>query len=266
MGDRLGRVVLTNLAQGKVVSTPSLSGGPVKSLAYDTEGKKLFIARGTAEIEVVDVASGKLVKSMTSISAPSSANIVQGISSDGRAFLSTRDRNARAFSVGLLRGPRQAKGSFSLKGHRDALVIGPWSESRQSVAIATWMSDQSLEVRHSENPRVILKHRPLPTRHHAMTMTPDGRFAILASLSRVIVCRIADLQVVKTIAMTDEDSPDAEPAGSSSSGFGIRGRQDLPDPISAAFDFKGGAGHGPALLVFFRSHYVAYKTSALGLD
>ena len=76
-----------------------------------------------------------------------------------------------------------------------------------------------------------------------MALTPEGRYAIVVGQGRAVVCRVADMQFMRLVSLSEEP------------GWGV--------PLKAVVDTEGSAGHGPALLVFYKGHYSAHRLDAV---
>ena len=175
-----------------------------------------------------------------------SAMFWQTVQNCTRAFISTNTPKARYWGAGLLSEPTRELGKITIQATAGSIVLGPWDDERNSMVVAFWTDRRNLEIKHIPDANLDLTYRPPESGHdHALALTPDGHHVVLVSADRAIVCRAADLQVIKMIS--------------------IYGEAAWGNPTSAVIDSKGGAGHGPALIVFYAGHYAAYNLKALGL-
>ncbi len=244
LGDELGRVTLVRLASQSIIASPTLSGAPVRALAFSDAGRHLLAARDDTHIDLIDLSRGaRAQKALGPIALPS-GNKVQALTLEGDVFLTSRNAKSRQWGVGNRARPAEEIGQINIAANAQDIALAAWDAERAAFVAAFWTDQRSLMVHHFPDTSGTRSFRPPDaTSEHAVALTPDGRFAILVNARDILVCRTSDLQVVRMMKN--------------------HGEQQWGAPVKAVVDAAGGAGHGPALVILYAGHYAAYRLDAL---
>lgn len=242
LGDKHGEVVL--LRGDRVLSSYRFERSQrVTALAFSSDDGTLLAARQDGHIDALDP-RGLRRKSVLGPVRARRGNRVGHFSMGGQAMLVHRGSSQR-WSLTTLAEPSKELRPVTLGGGARDVALGPWDDQRQDLVAAFWTHRGNLEL-HRAGPSSSRRtfRPPIPISTERVAMTPDGRHIILVGRERLLVCRVMDMRVVKTIKYPVESR---------------RWRRAL----AAIYDEAGAAGHGPALLVFYKGRYVAWRQSAL---
>ncbi len=251
LGDKLGKLWTVRLRDQKVEHMLALSGPGIVDLAWRPSGELLvayedsFLGRykmGGRPQALAPLGPMAMRNGTLPLALVPGGELVLG-SSGRRVYWSL----ASADNLGQELFTFQGSSSF-----RD-IALSPAHSSSQRIYAGLLLA--SGQVRMVQGPGknkaqvLTLPGAPGPHKHapiSAIAMSSDGRYLVAVSARHLVVVRASDHKVMRILRLTRDDASE--------------------QPSQIMFDETGGAGHGPALVVFYGSTYQAYGLDVLVND